>query len=371
MKIWKCKCCDYDTDRKNDYNKHINTNKHKKKLNKLNEQIIMCELCNCKFINVDEFNKHLNSQLHLSQYNTSNRQVAFFQNELLQQNNDINEKLLDEISIIKKQFEDYNIKYAKLEEANSTLMEALKNSLETNKTTAEAVKTSSEAAVTSAEAAATATKTANKSMNALTFLRQNYKDAPPIPLLKQDVFTKVANETYRNEPNNENSKKSLEEIIILHHAGKTLIGFLGDTIVDIYTNKNSKKQSIWNSDVSRLTFLIKNVLNENAKSEWIQDKKGIYTKKFIIQPMLNVISNSLTKYIDETNEYVDQKTLQIRISKKEECQIQDLLSKTQIASELNNLIISKKIHNDILKYIAPYFNLIIDKPDKQKKSATD
>jgi hypothetical protein len=70
------------------------------------------------------------------------------------------------------------------------------------------------------------------------------------------------------------------DVIAMYHYDKKLVHFIGNYIIKIYTHKEPKNQSIWTTDISRLTYIISqstcslNSLSESCKngpteSSWV------------------------------------------------------------------------------------------------------
>jgi len=120
----------------------------------------------------------------------------------------------------------------------------------------------------------------NQLINQITKL---YPNAPELE--------KISNFNYLG---NANSEEFIGNIIY-HFNRNSLDRFFGDFILKHYKKKDLSKQSLYNTDVSRLNFLIKTLI-EN-ESIWRKDWKGINTQKIIIKPMLNYTDKLITKYI--------------------------------------------------------------------------
>ena len=58
--MYICDCCNYSTEKKCNYNRHINSKKHKKKMNLCNK----CPLCEYVSIRKENLKRHLNSGIH-------------------------------------------------------------------------------------------------------------------------------------------------------------------------------------------------------------------------------------------------------------------------------------------------------------------
>ena len=172
-----------------------------------------------------------------------------------------------------------------------------------------------------------------KSVSSLTYVVDNYENAPALQAISADEFKNTE----------ENEKKIVEEILSAYKH-KTLDKYLGNYIIKIYKKDDPKFQSIWNTDDSRLTYLIKELLN-NKSSNWIIDKKGIKTKEYLIDPLLNCIKQLLISY---------QKNLIIPDLKHNTVEIEFLLENSKKISELVNDIDDEVISKEILKHISSH-----------------
>lgn len=174
------------------------------------------------------------------------------------------------------------------------------------------------------------------SMSTVSFIIQNYNKAPQLKEL----------ENYSIIKSDVNDKK-LIKTILYHHKKNTINKYLGEFIIKSYKKQDPTEQSVWNSDASRLTYIIRELL-ANDKLNWCVDKKGIRTCNYIIEPVLKYIQEILTKYMDN----ISKKIKKIDINK-----IKEKMYQMKHSSEIINSIKDKKLANDILKYITPHFYL--------------
>ena len=123
-----------------------------------------------------------------------------------------------------------------------------------------------------------------KSVSALTYSITNYNDAPSI---------KTIDTTNINEFND--SDVAIAKDIISACKHKTLNKYLGNIIVKEYKKNKPKNQSIWNTDDTRLTYIIKELIQNNS-SNWIIDKKGIKASIYLIDPLLKHVKNLIISY---------------------------------------------------------------------------
>ena len=172
-----------------------------------------------------------------------------------------------------------------------------------------------------------------KSVSSLTYIVENYESAPALQTISIDDFI-----------NMEDNEKKIAEEILSAYKHKTLDKYLGNYIIKVYKKTDPKTQSIWNTDDSRLTYLIKELLN-NKSSNWIIDKKGIKTKEYLIVPLLDCIKKLLISY---------QKNLILPNVKQNAVEVEFILENNKKISELVNDMDDEVITKDILKYISSH-----------------
>ena len=261
MNNYKCTLCNFNTRKQGNYNRHIKTKKHHQKVNEgvnidnilkntnpndshrtpiglpydsLKEQF-QCEYCKRNFTRCNNLGRHLKSCTQKQmQENKLEEKISVLNNKLKQTEKE------------SKQFREEN-KYHKqlLNEAGGLV---------------------------------------KKSVSALTYLVNNYGSAPTIEMLDVGDMGDLE----------ENNKKLIEDIMS-SYKHKTLDKYLGDSIIRLYKKDNPKDQSIWSTDTNRLTYLIKELM-VNDSSTWIIDKKGIKTKKYLIDPLLEHIKTLIIFY---------------------------------------------------------------------------
>jgi len=189
----------------------------------------------------------------------------------------------------------------------------------------------------------TSTKGTNGSITST--LYEHYSNNPP---LKQIEYTKLCSLL--------RPKSKLVKEMISCYKHNTLHEFLGNFILDIYKKKNYSEQSIFASDTSRLTYMIKETVYENT-SEWVPDKKGVKTINYIIRP--------LTLYvIDLINEFED-KNKPLEDANPED--VEEYIRLKDETLRLKMYIEDGKLDDRLNKFICPY--LIIDKNQVRKISS--
>ena len=171
-----------------------------------------------------------------------------------------------------------------------------------------------------------------KSVSSLTYIVDNYSNAPALQTITMDEIKNME----------DNEKKIVDEILSAYKH-KTLGKYLGSFIIKIYKKNDPENQSIWNTDDSRLTYLIKELLS-NKSSNWIIDKKGIKTKEYLIDPLLLYIKKLLISY--QTNLVIPDLGYNT--------ETEFILENSKKIIELMNDIDDGNISNEILKHISSH-----------------
>lgn len=190
------------------------------------------------------------------------------------------------------------------------------------------------------EQALTKDKTINKSVSALTFLMTHRKKAPPLKELTVDGAKEILGYS---------ENKPLIDRIIDCYKSKKLDIFIGDAIVKCYKKENPEEQSVWNTDVSRLTYLIKDLIGRKGESEWIMDKKGVKLSEYVIKPILDFLKSILREHINMLNKNIDK--------------IDDIESRIEtgknmeIIANIIYLITCEQLEKDISKRVSAHFQL--------------
>ena len=182
-----------------------------------------------------------------------------------------------------------------------------------------------------------------KSMNTLSYLLLNYKNAPHIKELSDySIISKNMMELIKN---------------ITHYYNKNkLEKFMGDFIIRQYKKDEPELQSLWSSDTDRLNYFICELIKEQnnnkkkeetgSKTHWILDKKGIIMSKYVIDPLLEYILGINSNYINDKND---------ELNDMDDNETKNTLKEMQVLASINADIKNNKLSNGINKYIAPHF----------------
>jgi hypothetical protein len=166
------------------------------------------------------------------------------------------------------------------------------------------------------------------------YLQQNYPNAPHLEGIQEPEKIKFDQEY-----------DEFIDALVYNYNEKTLHKYIGDFIIKCYKKDDPADQSLWSSDISRLTYIIKELLANN-KSIWNHDYKGIKIKEYIICPILIYIKKYTTEYW--MNNLDNLKKLDLEHLNKLNKIYNSIHS---IKKEIDNDTLS----TDIVKYIAPFF----------------
>ncbi len=304
-----CDNCNYTTTDKSNFRRHLKTSVHKKK------------------ISLQNYNIHPTQS-------TQNTQ-ATSEISVIEHKSNIHKCKCGKIFLHHSSLSRHKIKCAYIEKDNEVVelkgqVASMNNKLDNmNKMIYELVKSNKNQKMSTSN---------HYNISVKTYIQQNYPDAPMIE--EPSSYAKL---NYENQ--------ELIDTLIYKYKHKCLHEYLGDFLVEYYKKDDPSNQSIWSSDISRLTYLIKEALVDK-KSIWNHDYKGVKTKKYIVEPLLQYVKKYIASYWE--------KNLNKPTNKKKEVDV-DALAKRQadynityaIESDIDNGIMA----NDIIKYIASHFRM--------------
>ena len=353
MSVYECKICNYNTTNSGNFFNHKKTKKH-------------CEKCKELQIKEDE------------QVLIKEKEIERLKKQLKEKENEkiILNKEVEKLQAINKIYEDQ-----KINTLNNTQNNTLNNSNNSNNN--------------------------NLNVGTLNYIVNKFPSAPPL----QKITNFVINGIDTNDPSQHDKFISN---VIYHHNHKTLHSLLGDHIISIYKNTDLSKQSFHTTDTSRLNYAVrivdnidnyyesesedeikmldfdnnpnpnpnpnsnpnpnpnpdeielfeiekeykkklkevqkqkelKEIIDKNPKL-WVSDKNGYKICKMLINPAIKHMVLILKKKIKQ----------KIKSKKNIDKDIINEIEFHQKISEIINNTDTKKLKNDINKYIAPIFNL--------------
>jgi len=344
MPIYKCDICNYTAKTKSNLNKHLKTKNHKQNeiifntsKNKIQidtsetphkQEKNQCIYCKSIFSRGNSLTKHLKICSVKKKYDEENeikKQLKLKEME--------NYKLLKEMENYKllkeKEMENYKLLKEKEMENYKLLKE---KEMESYKEKEEHCKKEIDYYRNLLESAGSILL--QKSISTINFVSSKYDTAPKIEVLKGNTIKLL-----------ENNHNKLIELIMYNHNHKKLNKFIGNYIITAYKKENPEKQSLWNTDSSRLTFVIKELIT-NKSSKWKVDKKGVKTKKYLINPTLEYIKKMLE------NENI---SLIKKMEDTDRNNLEEIIEKVRIIADINKNIKDGILSNEILKFISPHF----------------
>ena len=278
---YNCEICNYETDDKSNFNKHLNSKAHAKKntgihnininVNKMLPSKFQCPICLKFYSSVSSLSRHKNK---------------YCTGEILTE--DAKLKLEKEFDAKLKQKElEIELKYSKqiIEEMKTEKQQLQKDNNELK----QYIKT---------------VKPTTVNISVKKLIQQNYPNAPHLAML-------------------ENYSVIHEDIdftsdLIYYYKKNKLNAYLGDIIIKYYKKEDPKEQSLWSTDSSRLKYIIKELI-ASKKSMWSEDDKGLKINKHIIKPLLKYICDYCYDIINVLHEEIYEATAKecIEINKKQ------------------------------------------------------
>ena len=370
--LYYCKLCNISDISKKQYDKHLQTKKHKKIL----DGSTVCKFCKKIFTTKTNRDKHLR-KIHHTDPNVENIIKILpddkEDDDKIVDKNDKYDKELDLLKMVYELKHENTIKdnvilkkdndILKLEKDNVILKLEKDNQIQKEQFEKELYKQQSKIhendKIFAQDVARSTIKTTDTAVNGLTYVRKNYPNAPILKKLDKYDFGEDDDE--------------LIKLLLFYSRKGTLSHYIGDFLIKFYKKNDPNDQSLWTTDIARLTFLVKHILRK--KDDWHYDKKGIKVCNTIINPLLSNIKTILKKYNDDMYDIINgKKTVDDSDSEGEyESQsdyerhknppeldnnekiklVNDQQIIVQIITDINNKMLSK----DIIKYISPLLSL--------------
>jgi hypothetical protein len=335
-----------------------------------------CIICNYETIDSGNLYHHKKTKKHI-QKELESQNLVLKQKEIdliIKENQELKQKL-QEKEMQQKLLEKEN---EKLEEVNKILKE---------------------------QSGKTINNTQNNTINigSINYVNEHFKDAPPLEKITNFIINGI-------DTNDASQHEKFIEDVLYHHKNKILHQLLGDHIVDLYKKNDLNKQSFHTTDTSRLNYVVRVIENsielvneseqeiesdseddrynfineetldsdtkelitikkqydrqmkkveknkemqlikvnelENNKKVWTTDKNGYKICKLLIDPTVKQLVNILKR--------------KLKNKSKKKINTEELNNELKYHEAISNIlenIDTKKLKNDINKYIAPKFNL--------------
>lgn len=395
MTKYKCDICNYSTYQKGHYNKHLSTSKHKKNVSN-NPQIIHQKP---QIIPIESTNNNLITQTvqksaHLYECNGCGN--SFKQMCHLSRHIKVCPKLFDikivheeKINCVKKEYDtkneqqrvDYELKIKNIIMEYELKLKNTENLLKNSEIEKESFKETIKLMkkyegkiqneIKDTKLLLTKENDYKQDLlkesgsiiktttNALNYVKLHFKKAPPLKMLEDFSFLVP----------DDNDKKFCADMVSKYMSGE-LCNHIGEIIVKQCRTDDPNHQSIWNSDCSRLTYLVRKLIND--KVEWVTDNKGKGVKENIVNPIVNYIKEQINQYLKTQYKELDAYIAEIAkynvMSKEDQKMAYDinycnlrkrdhLMDLTKNGQELVREIERNVLSDKIVRYMAPYFHI--------------
>lgn len=317
MKEYNCEICAFNTTRRTDYYIHLNSNKHFDKIYNSNR---VCYYCKNIYATDATYRRHIKDVHHtdkekIKKGKLKKKKDKDIINDKIKSKKDKRIYTNDENYIINREL--FN-EYRKLVEQQAKQNELLTNELKEKNEQIRVMNT--------------------VTMTAINYAKMFYTNA------KQLEYKEIK---LLNGSKDDDNDYKLEKQIINYHKDKILDKHLGELIIKQYKTDKEEEQSLWNTDISRLTFIIRECIKKGKKPEidWITDKKGLKITDKIIKPLTNHVKDIIVKYQFSFTDYRN-------IDNAKLC-----MEYLAASKELTHDIETGKLGKDILKYVASNMHL--------------
>ena len=187
----------------------------------------------------------------------------------------------------------------------------------------------------------------NRAMSSTSHIVRNHDSAPPLEKLRMKNLDHILK--IEGFPKNVTENNFIDKVIASYNSG--IIGqFLGDLIINTYKKQDPSQQSIWATDASRQTYLIKKSGSDDS-SRWIVDKKGNKTIKYIIDPIIKKIEKLTDDYHLKHVPDLSDPNVDIRNLDQDH-----IIFVNELCGRFKKDMNDKKIHREVLKYISSHLH---------------
>jgi len=373
-----CEICNYKSNIKTHYNRHLHTKSHIDKITP--EDKFCCNNClkifnhksnlckhkkSCNEKTENKFTNHLDNSNNIDNtiVKDPNTAILLLQQEIkfLKEKSEIESRLIKaeiESRLIKEKTENKMLQKQSKKE-KKLLNDHKKELLKSKDEQIDLIQNKNIESVRNAYS--------EGRMNALTFVSLTYNKTPKmpsIPIESDYVVADVKSDKeikYWIQQKPDFTDEYIAERLLHIYERKDFANYISNIIVKAYKKDDPAEQTFWASDVSRLIYIVRSTFNQ--KDEWVYDKKGAMIKESIIDPLLDEVYNIIVKYY----KYMQKRYL--HSTKKVESDY--YMGKLPILGVAENLVKDFKnrqsVKNQILRILAPKFFLDRDLNKKKEK----
>ena len=186
-------------------------------------------------------------------------------------------------------------------------------------------------------------------LSAFAFINKNYTKTP--------VLTKPNFKLLKGfkEIGDKGQPKFIENMVY-KFINKIAHEEIGDIICDYYKKDDPKLQSLWVTDPSRNSYVIRSKVNDNTL--WVKDRGGNDSRQLTIDPVIVKLKKQLINY---------QKTLQKEISKESnerKMSLDTIIEHLKKSSDFIEEIKKNEFQKKVLDYLSPKLSIDTTNNDK-------
>lgn len=209
-----------------------------------------------------------------------------------------------------------------------------------------------------ADVAIETTHVTKKTINMLNHANKNMLKATPlIKLEKKKAYELIGYDKQSQDIQFEEYEKNIK-IYVSKYNNHVFDKYVGDMVVSHYKPKNVDDTNILATDVSRLSFIVLQKVDEDIsdnKKEWLNDKSGKRFKSMILIPLMTAFSETITKFLELSIKKTYQNT------DKHEAKLCLETDCLKLKRDIDN----NKFISPILRYVAPSFSFDSFQPDNE------
>ena len=250
-----CNLCNYNSNNINNYQKHLNTNKHN--INEKNNKF--CFECNKSFSTRQKYTRHMYHHINYVVKKNNNNNKHIMHDNVEDKINNTNKYISNKIDHLTKTNEESNkIISNKIDDLNKSNQEVVK----------------------------VVNKALTRASTLIKYLMQYHPTTPPL----QKINYKECIDKLKLDYNCIQNNYALQEILVREYRTHIFVKKISNSILNLINHKNPEKQPIWNTDCSRNHYVVK------TPSAWNEDKAGIKFTEYIIKPILTHIRQLIHDY---------------------------------------------------------------------------
>lgn len=326
-----CKLCNYSTEKKCNYNRHMESSKHFRRAKQFEElqkkraktpvkppkidQKFDCRYCGTVFKYLKGLNRHINKCSRrmelLIKYEELTKDYQKMK-ETITELKKSKEELAEDKKLITDKYETLIEKYEiKRDELEETLIENAK------------------------------TKT---NPNMFSFIEDNFLETKYLDEIRECDVPKL--KAFNSVLEQEQGEMEMCNILQHHSMHKTLKDYIGDILKKIYHRKDKSRQKFFVTDCSRLSYVIRDIVDNELS--WRRDNGGVILSKRIILPILSYIRELLSEHMSDYLGYVLDEFPDDKL---------ESVNRIQRLTHIITAIDDGKLSKNILKYLSHYFQL--------------